>query len=201
MARTGARHYKKMKALNPSQLGPLRAQQWTQEEFSEKTSLSVNRISEAETGKVIPGRCAQIYAGGLNRSVEDLFSYVHAGVASQSERASIPSSSLKEENVGVADHHPETRDSQWMEFLTKLSWQEPYHVTECAWVYRFPGVGVDSIKLSYNGQGRSSRYDPMLTPIRKAAERWHHPEAEKEGLIRGEEWGLQVRLERVESSH
>jgi transcriptional regulator with XRE-family HTH domain len=199
MARTGVRHYKKMKALIPSQLAALRAHQWTQEQFSEHTRLSVRRISEAENGRAIPARCAEIYARGLDRPVEQLFSYFGAVSVRQSQQVSMVRLTSKE--VEVKTVNSERIDVQWMQFVRTLPWQEPYRVTECAWVYRFPGVGVDAIELSYDGTLAYPHEVTLPIPVRKAAKRWHHPDPMKERRIREEEWGLQVRLERVESSH
>jgi DNA-binding XRE family transcriptional regulator len=201
MAKTGVRHYKQMKAINPPQLGAVRAKQWTQEQFAGNTGLPVTSISEAENNKLISLRCAEMYAKGLGRPVEDLFFCVQKGASISSEQSSgVPSSTNL--SPAILDRHPEKNDVQWMQLLKALPWQDSYCITECAWVYRFPGVGVDAIKLSYDGDRKSSQYSVnMPTLVCKAAKRWHHKHNEKEEEIRAEKWGLQVRLERVESRH
>src|SRR5258708_28650022 len=65
-----------MTAIDPTRLANLRAGQATQEVFSGRIRISVARISQAETGKDIPERCAKAYAQGLKRPVEGLFRYV-----------------------------------------------------------------------------------------------------------------------------
>src|SRR5262249_13795847 len=105
-------------------------------------------------------------------------------------------------NEGPGSDSPELQDSQWMNFLATLHWQAPYGVTDCAWVYRCPGIGVNDVELTYISDPPTSRYDMTMPKSALAAVNgWHHPNPRKEQEIRKEPWGLQVRLECAEFSH
>jgi len=184
---TGLRYYGHVSAIDPAGLKRLRIKrELSQETLAERAKVSVRAVQKAEQGKNIDRENAAAIADALGETLEKLFR-VEGGEIARGDRG---------------DPHPETKDARWMNFLATLPWQEPYHVTDCAWVYRFPGVGVDAIELTYDSERQSPRYDRIMPESALAAvNSWHDPNPQREAKIRKEPWGLQVRLERVEFSH
>lgn len=74
--KTGTRHYSRMVPIDAWALAKLRASKFTQERLLEKAGITISNISDAENGRPVSERVAEVIARELGKPVKALFQRV-----------------------------------------------------------------------------------------------------------------------------